>query len=347
MEIKKDSQNRLKYIDILKGIGILLMIMGHISFGRLFDKYIHGFHMPIFFFISGYLFKIVNLSFKKFLKKKIKTLLVPYACFGLFNYICWIIFIGLPKGHNLIIPLKSLLWINTESNMPIAGALWFLTCLFIIEITFYFILRICKNRCQVAVTIILISIMGSVYPLISSERLPLAIDVSLVGIGIFYIGYIMRKHSANCILIRNLLNESNLKTIYIFILSTILIFINKYVNMRTITYALIPLFWINSILGILSYWNISKHLNKCKIKIVKVINKEFIYIGENSIVYVCLNQLTIMFVYTMFKQLCIYDSLIIKALIKVNILVISIILLNIVTLLVNKTKLKVLIGKYR
>ena len=43
--------------DILKGLGILLMIMGHVGFGELFSKYIHAFHMPLFFLISGYFYK--------------------------------------------------------------------------------------------------------------------------------------------------------------------------------------------------------------------------------------------------------------------------------------------------
>ena len=49
---------RLDYVDTLKGIGILLMLMGHVPFGANFDYYIHAFHMPLFFFISGFLIKI-------------------------------------------------------------------------------------------------------------------------------------------------------------------------------------------------------------------------------------------------------------------------------------------------
>lgn len=44
-------------IDILKGIGIVSMVMGHSNFGSLFEIYIAGFHMQLFFIISGYLFK--------------------------------------------------------------------------------------------------------------------------------------------------------------------------------------------------------------------------------------------------------------------------------------------------
>lgn len=54
---KVEKTSRVEYIDILKGIGIILMIMGHIGFSGIFDFYIHAFNMPLFFFVSGYLYK--------------------------------------------------------------------------------------------------------------------------------------------------------------------------------------------------------------------------------------------------------------------------------------------------
>lgn len=48
---------RLDYIDIFRALGIILMVMGHIGFGSKFDKFIHAFHMPMFFWISGFFIK--------------------------------------------------------------------------------------------------------------------------------------------------------------------------------------------------------------------------------------------------------------------------------------------------
>ena len=47
------KQVRIDYIDLFRAFGIILMIMGHIKFGGNFDKWIHAFHMPTFFFVSG------------------------------------------------------------------------------------------------------------------------------------------------------------------------------------------------------------------------------------------------------------------------------------------------------
>lgn len=59
MEIKKWNYS----IDVVKGILILLVILGHVILGTIQNNFIrffiYTFHMPMFLFISGYL---VNLN---------------------------------------------------------------------------------------------------------------------------------------------------------------------------------------------------------------------------------------------------------------------------------------------
>ena len=87
----RTDRTRLIYMDIFRGIGIILMVMGHIGFGNVFDYFIHAFHMPMFFFVSGFFFtskpsdEVCTLDF---MKRKCKTLLVPYFIWGIFHYIC-------------------------------------------------------------------------------------------------------------------------------------------------------------------------------------------------------------------------------------------------------------------
>ena len=60
------------------------MVMGHIGYGQVFDKFIHAFHMPMFFLISGALFKKTNqYSTGQYIRKKSKSLLLPYVVLGL------------------------------------------------------------------------------------------------------------------------------------------------------------------------------------------------------------------------------------------------------------------------
>lgn len=71
---------RLGYIDIAKGIGILLVVMGHNDFLLLSPflfKLIYSFHMPLFFFMSGLFFK-PEISFRELLRRRFDSVLRPY-----------------------------------------------------------------------------------------------------------------------------------------------------------------------------------------------------------------------------------------------------------------------------
>lgn len=50
-------QDRIEWIDVAKGIGIILVIMGH-TFQLDLVSPIYAFHMPLFFFLSGLLFNL-------------------------------------------------------------------------------------------------------------------------------------------------------------------------------------------------------------------------------------------------------------------------------------------------
>ena len=50
-----NMNERLAIFDILKGIGILLVIVGH-TFMKEIGPYILAFHMPLFFIVAGYFF---------------------------------------------------------------------------------------------------------------------------------------------------------------------------------------------------------------------------------------------------------------------------------------------------
>ena len=50
------QQKRLTYLDMTKGVGIFLVILGHIEYIREDTlRWISSFHMPLFFFVGGIL----------------------------------------------------------------------------------------------------------------------------------------------------------------------------------------------------------------------------------------------------------------------------------------------------
>ncbi len=79
--------NRLAYIDMVKGVGIILVVIGHstyVSEGVL--TWLASFHMPLFFIVSGILFAHRHSErehFGAYVKKRFFGMMVPYFAFSL------------------------------------------------------------------------------------------------------------------------------------------------------------------------------------------------------------------------------------------------------------------------
>ena len=85
-------RKRVPYVDIAKGIGIILVVMGHNDFALISPfahKLIYSFHMPMFFFMSGMFFK-PDMPFLTFLKNRFHRVLKPFLAILL-----WIFFASL------------------------------------------------------------------------------------------------------------------------------------------------------------------------------------------------------------------------------------------------------------
>lgn len=99
------------------------MVLGHCCGIRMYN-WIYCFHMPLFFIMSGMFFVPEKYSFRVFLQKRIRQLMVPLIIFLL-------VIVSL---YLLLMPEKNIL-VSFRLGLP--GALWFLWVLFIIE-TLYF-----------------------------------------------------------------------------------------------------------------------------------------------------------------------------------------------------------------
>ena len=125
--------NRLLWVDIFKGILIILMVLGHSKNSALY--YIYTFHMAAFFFISGYTTDYDKYTLYEYIKRKFKQLIIP---FFYVNTIFWIGLMLLQKTsiYNLFftqpVSLETIrnLYLNLWS-IPLGGATWFLFVLFL------------------------------------------------------------------------------------------------------------------------------------------------------------------------------------------------------------------------
>ena len=74
------QMRRIRWLDAAKAIGIVLVVLGHISRDAALVQWIYLFHMPLFFFVSGWVYKKKNVL--KDIGHRARTLMVPYYAFG-------------------------------------------------------------------------------------------------------------------------------------------------------------------------------------------------------------------------------------------------------------------------
>lgn len=170
------------------------MVIGHSGAPVLFTRWIYLFHMPIFFIISGYLFKIEYFGTPCiFIKKKLKGLYIPYLKWGIvfmiFHNLLFKINIYEAPIDNFYCQIFRLLSFRGADQL--LGGYWFLQSLFI-SFLFFFIFNIvlmkkCNNvRRNTCISILFflsasmtITIFEKKYPIIDSCNLLAAFYLSL------------------------------------------------------------------------------------------------------------------------------------------------------------------------
>lgn len=330
--------DRIEYIDVFRAFGIILMVMGHVGFGVYFDHFIHVFHMPMFFFISGFFFKSKSkeeLSFWTYLKKKMRTLLVPYLFFGILHMVIYVLLYGWSTE-----PLEHLVWINTD-KLPIAGALWFLTALFFADVIYFLLDRFIKNKYVFWAVIILLAVAGC-----TANRLPFTLpfglSASLAALLLYHFGRLTKTFEKNRFL-HFALNMPWYAFLGVAGITVVLSFVNGYINMRTGSYGIIPLFYVNVLLSVSVLINFAKYLFKWFGN--RFPNNYLTGIGKNSIVYLSLNQAFVL----LFKSATVWLSLpsggIGVLFSKGIVLICTMAMLYLSELIFTRTRLRKLIGK--
>ena len=133
LRMNRMDNRRSDVIDIVKGILITLVVIGHYEKGAVHDI-IFFFHMPLFFIISGYLIESSKLKSEGYLRKKSESLLIPYITYMVFE----VVFVKKSLGiENTIRDYVRLLW----GGRAIAGVHWYITCFLMALIVFSFLVK--------------------------------------------------------------------------------------------------------------------------------------------------------------------------------------------------------------
>lgn len=278
MENTMINKKRIEWVDIAKGIGIFLMVMGHTGIPRIGNQWIYSFHMPLFFFISGFLFQPEKYSPCEFIGRKMKTLVVPYIFFIFLNWIgCEILQYEKYPPHSII---HILLY---GSN----GAVWFIYVLFFTELYFFMLEKIrSMNNIIISLIIFVSTIIAGYFMFLYKVHLPYKMEV--IGMALFFygIGYWIKSQK---------IFYKKLNVLLIFVLFMLSVILSYYQTPRldmadnnygmgggTICVALLGIYLTIQVAMLLEHY-LSMRLKNA-----------IIYIGKNTIVVVGMSQLVSM-----------------------------------------------------
>ena len=197
MEIKQSAKK--EWANYLKAYGIIMVVIGHAGAPADISKLIYLFHMPLFFFISGYFYKdeyIQNIW--DFVKRRLKGLYLPSVIFG----------IGFVLLHNLFMDLniysdkmgyrgpshyytkeeiiaKSINVLKFKYSEEMAGVFWFFPALLFVFLIFITVSRgPALNSSMTVLSVVFSVFMGFVELLVAYIQALIFTLLSAVFIGL-------------------------------------------------------------------------------------------------------------------------------------------------------------------
>jgi fucose 4-O-acetylase-like acetyltransferase len=204
------SSQRNQAIDVLRGFGIVGVVVGH-AFSGAPTTPIFWVHMPLFFAVSGSLYRPVARwpGLRSWVARRAHALLVPYAAFLVLTALAtalagrhgaiwqaWVPPASVTGSTPAINPWLSLLL----GGRAIGGTFviyWFTTCLFATQVLFAAMLLAVRSRVVCAglvlVAYALAHVESSLFPGPRLPVVPWALDTALMAFPFYALGFVGRR----------------------------------------------------------------------------------------------------------------------------------------------------------
>lgn len=297
-------------ISICKGIGIILMVIGHSACPAFMGRFIYSFHMPLFFIASGYFFSTKYTDDKfLFIKKRFKGLYLPFVKWSLiFLFLHNLFFkaniLNARFGRSELFSFEDILKkaFNIITSMgdyeqTFLGTFWFLRALFISSILFCLLFYLIKklfnlrNTNTALLACLIAFISGFIMSLwrIKLPYIPQGGIREIYGIFYFGVGFIFRNSRIN----ENLKYDNA-----ILISSFILVCIISYINPTSLaSNPKLKLYlgtFIPAILGWVMTYKFSSWFDFRKSNNIAylTIKKSLLYLGNNTMPIIVLSILS-------------------------------------------------------
>lgn len=307
------THDKNNYISIAKAIGITLMVIGHSGCpSTTFGRFIYLFHMPLFFFCSGYFFKEIAdiLALKSFVIRRFKGIYIPYIKWSILFLLLHNVFCQLNLYNDLchIYPYnirefltqfcKTILMTDYEVMLR---PFWFLKVLLYTSILVGAISYLTKRFFQKHLStsfLLVIMVVLTLFSKLMNVHIPVLGDCSVILLGgvFYYSGLLFRRYE------KELINKSSLLVISFLITLTGSFYFQGIVDMRFTTASNLLFYCIFALSGIIFVFSLSKTIEN---KVNHPTKNVLYYLGSHTMPILALHLLSFRIV-SLFK-IWIYD----------------------------------------
>lgn len=263
-------KTRVMWLDIARGIAFLMIIYRHLDFmNETLMAYFSPMFLTIFFFVSGYLFN-TKYSFLEVVEQRFRTVLIPFFIYGIANIILSQILTFGEKPtlddafYNFFVQIRG------EDD-----GLWFLACLFISTIPFYFMVKYTKGMGLLSLSIALLLINYI------ADLEPIPWHVEFIAPSVFYmsLGYLYKQNETKLGSLDSRKSIIFMLLLYIPLVTIHYASFSEMIHIETTHYIIDGI--VITLLGIHLCIGISKNTG--------VLSSSLAYIGSNSLLYFCLH----------------------------------------------------------
>ncbi len=185
----------------MKGLAITGVVAGHLGFDTL-DVFVNYWHLPVFYFVSGYFFKEKALTNGvEFFFSRFKRLLIPFFLLCVAAILCHNLFfsVGIISADRFVasdyIDEFKRLMLTLSTREPMVGAIWFLPSLFFVSVFAWMSAKVVarfdsKNYVVGGIVCCLIGVTGVALDLPS----PLCMWQNMAVTGLFFFGYAVSRY---------------------------------------------------------------------------------------------------------------------------------------------------------
>ena len=260
---EQSRAERLSWLDVLKGIGIIFVAIGHIYSNRTVFNWLYSFHMPLFFLAAGWVYK--EKSILTDIKRRIQTIVVPYFSFGLMVLLYWQVIERKFRDSDMGF-IESLLGLfsGCYDNLDFNVHLWFLPCFFVTVVLFNILVNLGGRKTAYIVS----ALMSLIYVVLPMPELFWGFNRVFKYIGFYAVGVFLAGRETRIV-------DRKIRTGMV---AVALIVLNFFLSLHNITTGI--MWFVTALIGVAALILISQLINE---------NKILQYFGRISLIVLCIH----------------------------------------------------------